>query len=158
MQTIKFDFFFLYIKLGIFRTEWKMANMVPIHKQDHKQNVKNYWPVLLLQFSEKKWMTYIQWNVLIFVENDLISPNQSGFKQDDSCYCQLLSVTHDIYQFLDQGYEVCCFSLDITKAFVKVWYKDLLHKLEQNGISGSLLPNFVKSRTHWVAINGPHLS
>ena len=42
MQTIKFDFFFLYIKLGIFRTEWKMANMVPIHKRDHKQNVKNY--------------------------------------------------------------------------------------------------------------------
>ena len=42
------------IKLGIFPTEWKMANMVPIHKRDDKKNAKNYRPVLLLQFSEEK--------------------------------------------------------------------------------------------------------
>ena len=41
-----------------------------------------------------------------FIENDLISSNQSGFKQGDSCINQLLSLTHDIYQSLDQGYEV----------------------------------------------------
>ena len=27
---------------GIFPTEWKMANVLPIHEQDNKQNVKNY--------------------------------------------------------------------------------------------------------------------
>ena len=33
---------------GIFPTEWETANMVPIHKQDEKQNVKNNQPVSFL--------------------------------------------------------------------------------------------------------------
>ena len=39
----------------------------------------------------------------------LISSNQSGFKQRDSCINQLLSIKHNIYQSLDQGYEVGVF-------------------------------------------------
>ena len=41
------------IESGIFPTEWKMTNVVHIHKQDEKQNVKNYWPVSLLPIFEK---------------------------------------------------------------------------------------------------------
>ena len=41
-----------------------------------------------------------------FIENDLISSNQSGFKQANYCINQLLSIAHDIYQSLDQGHEV----------------------------------------------------
>ena len=43
-------------------------------------------------------------------------------------------MTHDIYQSLDQGYKVSGVFLDISKAFEKVWYKGLIHKLKQNGI------------------------
>ena len=32
-----------------------------------------------------------------FMKNDLISSNQSGFKQGNSCISQLLLITHDIY-------------------------------------------------------------
>ena len=71
-----------------------------------------------------------------FIENDLISSNQSCSKQGDSCINQLLSITHDIYQSLDQGYEVRSVFLYISKAFDKVWHKGLIHKLEQNGIGG----------------------
>ena len=41
------------IESGIFPTEWKMANVVPIHKQDDKQNVKNYQPVSFLPIFGK---------------------------------------------------------------------------------------------------------
>ena len=51
--------------------------------------------------------------------NDLISPNQSGFKQGTSHINQLFSITHDIYQSLDQAYEVPCALLDISKLFDK---------------------------------------
>ena len=91
-----------------------------------------------------------------FIENDLISSNQSGFKQGDSCINQLLSITYEIYQSLDQGYEVRGVFLDISKAFDKVWHKGLLYKLEQNGIEGLLLhilKDFLKSR---VVLNGQH--
>ena len=51
------------------------------------------------------------------MKNGLISSNQSSFKQGDSCINQLLSITHDIYQSLDQGYEVRGVFLAISKAF-----------------------------------------
>ena len=95
--------------------------MVPIHKRDDKQNVKNYRSVSILPIFGKIFERLI-YNEMhsFFIENDLISPSQSGFKQGDSCVNQLLSITHDIYQFLDQGYEVRGVFLDISKAFHKV--------------------------------------
>ena len=41
------------VELGIFPTEWKEANVIPIHKRDDKQNVKNYRPVSLLPIFRK---------------------------------------------------------------------------------------------------------
>ena len=73
-----------------------------------------------------------------FIENDLISPNQSGFKPGDSCINQLLSITHDIYKSFDCSYEVRGVFLDISIAFDKVWHDGIISKLEQNGISGKL--------------------
>ena len=91
----------------------------------------------------------------------LISSNQSGFKQGDSCINQLLSITHDIYKSLDQGYEVRGVFLDISNTFGKVWHKGLIHKLKQNGIGGPLLKiltDFLKSRKQRVVLNGQHSS
>ena len=41
-----------------------------------------------------------------FTEYNLMSPNQSGFKPDDSCINQLLSIAHEIYKSFDDGLEV----------------------------------------------------
>ena len=40
-----------------------------------------------------------------FTENNLIYPNQSGFKPGDSWVNQLLSITHEIYKSFDNGVE-----------------------------------------------------
>ena len=154
--------FFSCIELGIFPTDWKMANVAPARKRDDKQNVKNYRPVSLLPIFKKIFERLIYNEMYsFFTENDLISSNQSGFKQGDSCINQLLSITHDIYQSLDQGYEVRGVFLDISKAFDKVWHKGLIHKLKQNGIGGPLLKiltDFLKSRKQRVVLNGQHSS
>ena len=42
---------------------------------------------------------------------------------------------------MDERYEICGVFLDISKAFDKVWHKDLVFKLMQNGITGNLLNN-----------------
>ena len=54
-----------------------------------------------------------------FIGNELISSNQSGFKAGDSCINQLLSITHEIYKSIDDGYEVRGVFFDISKAFDK---------------------------------------
>ena len=74
-----------------------------------------------------------------FFENELISHNQSGFKPGDSCINQVLCITHDISQLLDDSLKTRGIFIDISKAFDKVWHKDLLFKLKQNGISGNIL-------------------
>ena len=84
-----------------------------------------------------------------FIENELISPNQSGFKPGDSCTNQLLAITHEIYKSFDKGFEVRGVFLDILKAFDKVWHEGLIFKLKHNSMSGNLinlLCDFLKNR------------
>ena len=52
-------------------------------------------------------------------QNDLISPAQSGFKTGDSCINQLLSVTHEIYQSTDEGYNIRLVFLDNRKRLIR---------------------------------------
>ena len=74
-----------------------------------------------------------------FLDNNLITPKQSGFRPGDSCINQLLSITHDIFTSFDSGLEVRGVFLDISKTFDKVWHDELIYKLKQNGIKDKLL-------------------
>ena len=137
-----------------------MADVVPVHKESDKQVLKNYLPVSLLPICGKVFERLI-YNSLFeyFIENDLISPNQSGFKPGDSCTNQLISITHEIYQSFDDGFEVRGVFLDISKAFDKVWHNGLIYKLKQNGVAGDLLDtltNFLKERKERVILNGQY--
>ena len=96
-----------------------------------------------------------------FIQNNLITPNQSGFKTGDSCINQLISITHEIYKSFDDGYEVRGVFLDISKAFDKVWHQGLHYKLRQNGMSGELLnilTDFLENRAQRVILNGQYSS
>ena len=96
-----------------------------------------------------------------FIENDLISQHQSGFKPGDSCINQLLSITHEIYQSFDEGFDVCSVLLDTSKAFDEVWHNGLIFKLKKNGISGNLLnllSNFLRNKKQRVVLTGETFS
>ena len=147
---------------GSFPSEWKKGNVVPIHKKDDKQRLKNYRPISLLPISGKIFEKII-FNELFkfFIENELISPNQLWFKPDGSCINQLLAVTHEIYKSFDDGFEVRGVLLDISMAFDKVWHEGLIFKLEQNGIPGNLLNllcDFLRNRKQRVLLNGQVLT
>ena len=84
-----------------------MENIVPILKKGDKQVLKNYRPVSLLPICEKIFERLIFNEMFIFqLENNLVLPNQSGFKPGDSCINQLLSITHEIFQSFDEEFEV----------------------------------------------------
>ena len=96
-----------------------------------------------------------------FIKNNLLSPNQSGFKPGDSSINQLLLSTDEIYKSSDNGVEVGGIVLDISKAFDKVWHKGLLYKLKQNDISGKLfgiITDFSNFRKQRVILNGQYSS
>ena len=74
-----------------------------------------------------------------FIQNNFITPNQSGVKTGDSYINQLISITREIYKSFDDGYEVRGVFLEISKAFDKVWHQGLHYKRRQNVTSGELL-------------------
>ena len=67
----------------------------------------------------------------LFTENNLISPNQSGFMPGNVCINQLLAITHETYKSFDEVFEVRGVFLDISKVFDKIWHKGLLLRLNQ---------------------------
>ena len=118
-----------------FPLEWKKANLVPVYKKDDKQCLKNYRPVSLLPICDKSFEKLIFNEMFMFFnENNLISQKQSGFKPGDSCLNQLISITHEMYESLDEGLDVRRAFLDISKALDKVWDEGVLFKLSQNVI------------------------
>ena len=128
-----------------------------IYKGD-KQCVKNYRPISLLPIVSKIFERILYNNTYNYLmDNNFISQSQSDFKRGDSCINQLISVTHDILNSLDEGLEVRGAYLDISKAFDKVWHKGLICKLQQNGSSVELLNiliDFLNNRQQRVVLNG----
>ena len=123
--------------------EWKMVDVVPIHKRDDKGNVKNYRPISILPIFGKIFERFMYNEIYsFFIKNNSISSNQLGFKQGNSSINQLLLITHDTCQSLAQGFEVRGVFLDIPKTLDNVWHKCLLLKLEQNGINKPFFESF----------------
>ena len=94
-----------------------------------------------------------------FGDHILLNPCQSGFKENDSCINQLVSINHEIYSAFDcnPSLEVRGVFLDLSKAFDEVWHDALIYKLKSLRISGSLLKliqNYLDNRFQRVLLNG----
>ena len=132
----------------------KKGNIVPIHKKNNKQNIKNYRPVSLLPICRKIFERLVFNEMFIyFSANKRLSKNQSGFQPGDSCINQLLSINHEIFTSFDNGLEVRSVFLDISKAFGKVWYEGLIFKLKQNGIYSELLNINIIRNSSWTNVH-----
>ena len=87
------------LEKGRFPNEWKKANVVSVHKKNGKQVLKNYRPISLLPICGKVLERLLYDSMFEFlIQNNLITPKQSGFKRGDSCINQLISITREIYK------------------------------------------------------------
>ena len=70
------------LETAVFPIHWKKANVVPIHKKESKQRVKNYRPVLLLPICGKIFERLIYAEVYPYlIDNHLISPYSQTLKE-----------------------------------------------------------------------------
>ena len=111
------------LKENKFPEVWKKANIVPVHKKEDKNLIKNYRPVSLLPIFSKIYERVI-YNVLFnyFKDNKLCAPSQSRFLPGDSCIAQLLSIMHEMQTGFDNNPPVDGKGVvvDVSKAFDKV--------------------------------------
>ena len=119
-------------EIDYFQTSGKKTNVVPIHKKDDKQLIKNYRPVSLLPICDKEFESLISNTLFIyFIENNLLSLHQSGFIPSNSYVQQLISIAHNICNAFDcnPSLELRGMFLDISKAPDKVWHDGLINNL-----------------------------
>ena len=148
------------LKENKFPEVWKKANIVPAHKKEDKNLIKNYRPVSLLPIFSKIYERVI-YNVLFnyFKDNKLCAPSQSRFLPGDSCIAQLLSIMHEMQTGFDNNPPVDGKGVvvDVSKAFDKVWHIGLLFRLKAHGVDGellSLLENYLQNRKQRVVLIG----
>ena len=99
----------------------------PLLQKVTNKNFKNYPPVSLLPICRKNLKdSYSMKCLKFFLANNLLAPNQSGFKQGDPCINELLSIiTHEIYSTFDDGFEVRNVFLIYLKPSIKFGIKGL---------------------------------
>ena len=121
---------------GTVSSEWKSANVTPVHKKEKKEPATNYRPISLLSIISKVLGRCV---CIRFYDHVRVMTNdaQHGFLHGRSC-APLLTTLHRIGQLLDNNIQTNVIFLDFAKAFDSVDHNILLMKLRMYGISGNL--------------------
>ena len=119
---------------------------------------KNYRPVALTSHIIKVFEKVVRSALVEFIEsNNLMNPNQHGFRAGHSCLSQLLQHQDKITHLLEEGFNVDVIYLDFSKAFDKLDIFITLQKTHNMGIRGKLLcwlKSFLTNRKQLVIVEG----
>ena len=144
------------LKLGKVPDEWKMANIVPIHKKGSTTEVKNYRPISLISCVGKVMEKIVFKYMYNFITSyNLLTNLQSGFRPGDSTNLQLIDLYHIFSEALDKHKELRIVFCDFSKAFDTVWHEGILYKLNMLGFRGHLhqwLTSYLMNRNQRVII------
>lgn len=120
------------LRLKYFPAQWKVAEIILIHKQGKQPNEpSSYRPISLLPVLSKIMEKLLMKRLMETVAaKSLIPDYQFGFRQKHSTVEQVHRVVNTIIKaFEDKSYCESAF-LDVSKAFDKVWHEGLLYKLK----------------------------
>ena len=143
---------------GIYPSAWKEALVSAIFKKIDRQIKTNYRPISLLSCISKVFEKLVFNDLYHFlIINKILTDINSGFRKNDSSINRLLAILEEIYQGLDNHKNSIFISLDISKAFDRVWHEGLLFKLRQCGVDGQLLKwfkSYLSDRSQRVVVGG----
>ncbi|GAB0209005.1 mitochondrial enolase superfamily member 1 [Grus japonensis] len=122
--------------------DWKLANVMPIHKKGWKEDWRTYRLVTLTsvpgKVMEQIILSAIRWHVQ---DNQVIRSSQHGFMKGRSCLTNLIFYDK-VTRLVDEGKAVDVVYLDFSKAFDTISHSILLEKLAAHGLDRCTL--------HWV--------
>lgn len=123
-----------------FPLSWKMADVIPVPKNDVPSELSHYRPISILLIFSKilERIMFTQLNKFV-LNNSIIPVTQSGFRARHDTTTALLHVCDDIFRSLDSGNVTALVLLDYSKAFDTLDHNLLLTKLKYFGLHDSAL-------------------
>jgi hypothetical protein len=138
--------------------DWKMANICPVYKSGSRSSPSNYRPISLTSLPSKLLERIIASHMWEHIDaNNLLTPNQHGFRKGLSTTTQLLHVLHTAGKALDKGDKFHLVSFDFAKAFDKVPHGLLIYKLSRYGFGRRIvgwIEEWLQGRKSVVTVNG----
>ena len=129
------------LKLGIFSTVMKLAEVVPLFKSGKSEIVGNYRPILLLMTISKVLEKVVYNRVYKFLtETGQIYECQYGFRS--SCEHAIGQLAAHVIKNLELRKDTISIFLDLSKAFDSLQHDIILKKMERYGLHGVTLSWF----------------
>lgn len=148
------------IQKGICPNHFKKAEIIPIYKKGDKADMTNYRPISLISNLAKVFEKVIHSRLSSYLEsNNLLSPNQYGFRPGKSTKDAIAELATYIYGNLDKSKPIIAVFIDLAKAFDTVDHELLLTKLCNIGIRGNalmLIKSYLSNRSQVVRINNKY--
>ena len=144
------------IEKSKFPTLWKIAKLIPIHKNGNKSDPNNYRPISLLSIFSKIIEKYIEKSFRDFLINkNILSEMQFGFKANHSTIDTLISIKSDLSVSMNKNMKTVLMTFDLKKAFDCVDHKILISKLKKicENTTLSWFELYLQNRYTFVSFN-----
>ena len=147
------------LELHYFPSIWKVAKIVPIRKPGKDPTLpSSYRPISLLSALGKLFEKIILSRLLHFAEeNNILLPEQFGFRRGHSTTHQLVRVVKNIRGNRTVSKSTAMALLDVEKAFDNVWHDGLVYKLCSFNFPTHLVKiirSYLQQRSFRVSVNG----
>ena len=120
---------------SVFPQRWKTAKVFPLFKGGDLDNVNNYRPISVLPVLSKVIERHVHDTLYSYLcDNNLIYPEQSGFRKRHSTETALIKVIDELLFNLDEDRVSGMILIDYCKAFDMVDHSILLQKLQLYGL------------------------
>lgn len=144
------------LRTGHYPTTWKHAKVITIRKPGKDpSSPESYRPISLLPVLSKLFEKVVQARLRgVLDRNNIIRPEQFGFRASHSTVHQLLRLVDQIYTAFNRRQYVSALFLDVSRAFDSVWHDGLLLRLITSHVPSyliHLLKSYLSRRTFSVA-------
>ena len=141
---------------GCVPDQFKLADVIPVHKKDSVTCMNNYRPISLLSIFNKILEKLVYKRLITFIDKyNILYDKQFGFRRDHSTLHATLFITDKIQRAIEDGLFSCGIFLDFSKAFDTVDHSILLKKLTHYGIRGfanDWFASYLNNRRQYVTI------
>ena len=131
---------------GVLPKSWKVSLIIPCCKPGKNcLHPTSYRPLALTSCLCKLMEKMINYRLVWFLEkNNLISPNQFGFRKNRSTLDPILRLSNQIQQgFVEKKQTVGVF-FDLEKAYDTTWQLGIIKQLQKFGVKGNMM-KFIKA-------------